>query len=229
MLFKIYLMTVLFDLFPQALERTIISFMFFKDGFKRIYTKDDNIHDIANMSIKTFISFLFPFNIISGIKAYYRLFNIKAKYTKEKFDLLRECRLYRPKDNMNNEETTSTYLLPTLLELSNTMKISEEDKEYIDNSVELYDIILRILDTKDEDAIKKLYELDNDLDYENAKKELLSILNGIKDYGENLNKSKLFSEMTTKEKIQYLRREREDLLRIDQKEKILKREKKNGK
>ena len=166
---KIYLITVLFSLFPHALRRTIINNKLKKDGYNWV---EWNLYDeLSSLICDLGFSLIFPINIISGIISINSLIHLKEYYAYYKLEFLRDGKL--EKEDCTEDYDKAQDILNTLFELpkldENSIKELNKTQEAInllgyfeEREIDIDDYFLNLsIDEKIEYLKNKKSEIEN--------------------------------------------------------------------
>ncbi len=216
---EIYLTSVIFGFTPYLIERTVYQYKISKEGYE--YNKDNNffVDDIMEILGEIISSMIPVLNIVKGFKHLNNFKNFKTDYAKYKLDLLIEDKIYKEYDSKEEKYKDIFYTI------ADTYDMDEDDKKEFDIAIKIASLY--------EYACDNDYEIDDDFYYMSidAKYNYLKDVKEKIDSSKNKkiegnNKSKSYDEMTNKEKIEYLKKEKEDIMNTcNDKEKSLERKK----
>ena len=208
----IYFISVIFSYVIQFIERYAIVNKLYKDEYHYNDKVRSRAEELAT-SLAAIIKSLIPiYNILESLKSIYRLIHFKKDYAYYKMSRLASDDI--SKDNEQDDEEKLIELLSTFADI---LGADDESKAKIIGSVELANMYQYITDNGF-DVDNEFYELN----YDKKKEYLENLISKIDSEKNNgLNKSKKYVEMTREEKLNYLRREKEDILNSDNDEQKL--------
>ena len=204
----IYLLTVLFSFTPNLIKKTIFQIKLSKEGYNYIKNNNPFIDDIKDLLTDIICSLIPIYNIKDGIYNILDLIFIKYSYSIYKIELVLTNKIYL------NEESDFYEFKRVILSFLDILELNIDNKLKFDKITELLSLY--------ENAIKNNCNILDDFYKMNIdeKYDYLENNNALK------NRSKSYDEMSTKEKIDYLRSKKDDILNnSEDKEKELKRKK----
>ncbi len=215
---KIYLISILFGFIPYMTDRTITQIKLSKEGYN-FNSKNFTIKDDLLEIFKHFFVCLIPgINVLKGIGGIFNLFHFKQTYANNKMRYILNNQIYLEKEHTDLDEFKEL-----MFTLGDTFDVTKEQKEELGrmfDALEMHEFL-----------IHNGYEIDpgfEEFDFEKKYAYLKKAVEEVKNQNktDSSNKSKKYDEMTTDEKISYIKREREDILREEgKKENILTRKK----
>ena len=166
------------------------------------------------------ISSMIPiYNIVKGTKYIFELINVKAEYSNYKLGLLVKEKIYKDYNSKEEQFKDMFYTFGDMLGMD------ENDKKQFDKMIQIASLYEYACDNNFEicDNFDNM-SIDNKYNYLKDVKEKIEL--NKRENIEDKNKSKCYDEMDTKEKIEYLKSEKNDIINMgEDKEKELIRKK----
>lgn len=215
---RLYLISVLFSFTPYMINRTATQIKLAKEGYN-FNTKNFSFGDDMRDVLSHFLISLVPgLNILKGVGGIIDLLHFKQAYAYKKLGFLLNGGIYLEKEHSDLDEIQE--LVNTL---GNMVDVPEENKRNVNKAFEairMYDYLTKngYIFNEDFDNL----ELDDAYDYlkkateeMKAKKDAVNIKNASdkKDTHSVTKSNKTFDQMTRREKLAYLKKQKEAALR----------------
>lgn len=216
---QIYLISVIYGFMPYLIERTLYQHKISKEGYK--YNKINNsfIDDFMEILDELISSMIPIYNIVKGTKYIFELINVKTEYSNYKLGLLVKEKIYKDYNSKEEQFKDMFYTFGDMLGMD------ENDKKQFDKMIQIASLYEYACDNNFEicDNFDNM-SIDNKYNYLKDAKEKIEL--NKRENIEDKNKSKCYDEMDTKEKIEYLKSEKNDIINMgEDKEKELIRKK----
>lgn len=214
MILKIYFCTIIFNLFPKVIEKSIYLIKLKKEGY---YFDKNNYSEFSEIITSLFIALVPIINIINGFGTINKIINNKKFYAEYKLLLLKNKEIFLEKELSLEEEMAKTFDT-----IRDYLELNEGEKNIKFDKIKKIASLLEYLS-------KNGYDFSEDIDYMSLDEKLqyfTELKAKIEEEKKKKNNSKSFDEMSNEEKISYIRRKKEDLERNDS-ELSLKKDKKD--